>query len=46
MAGLRSLRGTRARGPRGRPRGRFDSAIRHYERAWEDALDAVKQHHH
>ena len=27
-------------------RGRFDSAIGHYEKAWEDALDALKQHHH
>jgi hypothetical protein len=27
-------------------RGRFDSAVGHYEKAWEDALDALKQHQH
>ena len=35
-----------ARAARDVARGRFDSAIGHYEKAWEDALDALKQHHH
>ena len=35
-----------ARAARDVARGRFDSAISHYEKAWEDALDALKQHHH
>ena len=35
-----------ARAARDVARGRFDSAIGRYEKAWEDAQEALKQHHH